>query len=263
MARFPGHTPGKPRLYAHRGAAHDLPENTLPAFRRALDVGATALETDVHRTRDGHLVLSHDPSGDRAVGVRRLIGECTLAEVRSWDVGRRMRARRPEIGAAPFTMPTLEELLVETAGVRLNVDLKQHDAATVEAAVTLIRRHRAEDRVLLASFSSAVLRRVRALGYEGETGMGRAEALHLAFSPEALCRAIPLRCAVAQLPTRFGPIQLDHPAFITKVHALGLALHYWTIDDPREAERLLALGADGIMTDDPAAIAPVFARLGG
>jgi glycerophosphoryl diester phosphodiesterase len=261
MASFPGHRPGKPRLYAHRGAAHDLPENTLPAFRRALDVGATALETDVHRTRDGQLVLSHDPTGDRAAAVPRRIGDATFAEVRSWDVGTRMRARRPDIGAAPFTMPTLEELLVETAGVRLNVDLKQHDAATVEAAVALIRKHQAQDRVLLASFDSATLHRVRSLGYEGETGMGRAEALHLAFSPEALCRAFPLRCAVAQLPTHFGPIRLDRPAFIAKVHALGLLIHYWTIDDPREAVRLLALGADGIMTDDPAAIAPVFAGL--
>jgi glycerophosphoryl diester phosphodiesterase len=252
----------RPRLYAHRGAAHELPENTLPAFRRALALGATALETDVHLTRDGHVVLSHDPTGERAAGVPLALGASTLAELRCWDMGRVFRAEHPEIGATPFRAPTLEELLVETPGVPVNVDLKQHDARTAEAVVRVVRRLRAQDRVLLASFDAATLRAVRALGYEGQTGLGQAEMLRLRLAPESWLRARPLRGAAAQIPTAVGPLRMDRPAFLAKVHALGIEVHYWTINAPEEARRLLALGADAIMTDDPAAIAPVFAALG-
>src|SRR5579872_3898446 len=116
-----------PLLFAHRGASRELPENTLPAFRRALEVGATALETDVHMTRDGHLVLSHDPTGARMAGVARAIRDATLAEVRGWDAGVGFvdeEGRRPFAGRG-FRFATLEELLEEWAGVPVNVDAKQ------------------------------------------------------------------------------------------------------------------------------------------
>ena len=81
-----------PRLYAHRGAAVELPENTLPAFRLALELGADAIETDAHLTRDGHVVLSHDPTGRRMCGISTPIERATLDEVRSWNAGARLGA---------------------------------------------------------------------------------------------------------------------------------------------------------------------------
>jgi glycerophosphoryl diester phosphodiesterase len=249
----------RPVLYAHRGAAAELPENTLPSFRRALEVGATALETDVHLTRDGHVVVSHDPTGARTAGVPRAIRDATLAEVRAWDVGRAFRERR---GGPPgaFTMPTLEELVTAFPGVSLNVDIKQHDAGAAAAVVAVVRRLRAEARVLLTSFDGSTIQRVRRLGYEGPTGLGRAEVARLAFLPMAALRLFPLHGKAAQIPTRIGPLRLDSRALVDKAHALGIEVHYWTINDPAEAERLIALGADAIMTDDPAAIAPVLRR---
>src|SRR5690606_16081592 len=83
-----------PIIYAHRGSSFELPENTLESFALALEVGADALETDAHMTRDGRIVLSHDPSGMRMAGVDRLIRHATLDEVRRWDVGARFVPRR-------------------------------------------------------------------------------------------------------------------------------------------------------------------------
>src|SRR5262245_31233802 len=101
-----------PVLYAHRGASAELPENTIEAFLRALEVGATAIETDVHLTRDGHVVVSHDPSGERAAGVPRRICDATLAEVKAWDVGRGSHVRRGRaLSESRFTIPLLEEAL--------------------------------------------------------------------------------------------------------------------------------------------------------
>jgi glycerophosphoryl diester phosphodiesterase len=246
----------RPVLYAHRGASIELPENTLPAFRRALEVGAAALETDAHLTRDGHVVLAHDDDGGRCAGVPVAIRQATLAQVRAWDMGRAFRERNPGAPGERFVMPTLDELLAELPGVPINVDIKDHDPGAAQAVVQVVRRRRAEDRVLLASFSAGTLRAVRRLGYEGATGLGSSEALRLVLFPERVLRRHPVAGRIAQLPLRSGPIRLDTPGFVAKVHALGLLLHYWTIDDPAEARRLVALGADGIMTNDPARIAP-------
>ena len=77
----------RPLLYAHRGASHERPENTLPAFRRALELGADALETDCHMTADGTIVVSHDATGGRMCGVPRPIRTNSVHEVSSWDAG--------------------------------------------------------------------------------------------------------------------------------------------------------------------------------
>ena len=251
--------PGRIVLYAHRGASAELPENTLPAFHRALERGATALETDAHLTRDGHVVLAHDEDGVRCAGIPVPIRQATLAEVRAWDMGHTFRAGHPDTPADRFTIPTLDELLAELPGVPVNVDIKNHDAHAARAVVEVVRRRHAEDRVTLASFDAGTLRAVRRLGYAGATSLGASEAARLALLPAAALRLFPLAGMAAQLPLRAGPVRLDTPAFVAKVRALGLLLHYWTIDDPAEALRLQALGPDGIMTNDPARIAPVLA----
>jgi len=219
------------RVYAHRGAWRELRENTMPAFRRALELGVDALETDVQVTADRVLVTSHDPDGARVFGVPRRIAECTWAEVRSWG------------------MPSLEEVVTSFPGLPINVDLK---ADVPELAVELLRQLHAEKQVTLASFRSSTLRRVRALEYRGPTSLGRGEVARLVLLPAALQRG-PLAPpgSAAQLP-----LWLAQRWVIRRCHALGLRVDYWTVNDPALARRLVALGADGIMTDDPAAIVP-------
>jgi glycerophosphoryl diester phosphodiesterase len=219
------------RIYAHRGASKELTENTLPAFRLAMDLGADALETDVHATADGVLVTSHDPDGARVFGVARRIADCDFREVHAWG------------------MPSLEEVVAAFPGVPINVDLKVDLA---ELAVNLLHRVGAEQQVTLASFSSATLRHVRALGYRGPTSLGRSEVARLVALPCAAQRG-PLRPpgTAAQLP-----LSLAQRWVIARCHALGLRVDYWTVNDPALALRLVAMGADGIMTDDPATIVP-------
>jgi glycerophosphoryl diester phosphodiesterase len=233
------------RLWGHRGSPAELPENTLESFGRALERGANALELDVHLTRDGVPVVSHDPSGRRRARVPRAIRESTLAEVQRWDVGQGLH------------MPTLEQVLGELPSVPLSVDLKPRTVATIEPVLSVIRRHQAERRVTMASFHTPVIRAVRRAGYCGPTALARAEIARLVAVPGALGRlAAPAGTAV-QVPMRQGPIVLGTRRFIAKCHALGLRVDFWTIDEPAEAARLLELGADGIMSNDPAALRPV------
>jgi len=223
------------RIYAHRGASRELPENTMRAFRRALELGADALETDVHVTHDGVIVVSHDPDGARIFGEPARIADSSWAEVRAWGI------------------PSLEEVVTTFSGVPINVDLKIDAAAQ---AVALLRKLGAEDQVTLASFQSSTLRKVRALGYRGPTGLGRSEVARLLSLPAAAQRgplAPPGRAA--QLP-----LSLAKPWIIRRCHALGLRVDYWTVNEPALATSLVALGADGIMTDDPATIVPALRR---
>lgn len=257
----------RPLLYAHRGAASEQPENTLPSFARALEIGADALETDLHMTRDGHIVVSHDPDGARMAGVSARFTEVTLAQVKGWDAGYGYvdpDGHRPFVGKG-YRVPTLEQLLVELPGVRWNLDIKQRQPSMVPALLELIERTESADRVIVASFSARVILEVRRR-YGGQTSMSRAEVASLVGMPGALWRRMWQRlgglASVAQLPTHAGPVRLDTRGRIDELHALGLRVDYWTINDAAEAKRLLDLGADGIMTDDPAAIKPVFDALG-
>lgn len=245
------------RIYAHRGAAAERPENTLPAFRRAVELGAGALELDVHLTRDGEVVVAHDPDGARMAGVGRTIAASTLAEVRAWDVGWGFRAAAAG-GGRPFaaqgiTVPTLDEVLGEFADLPVNVDLKAPSVALVEAFVALARRRGAEERLIAASFHERNLTALRRRGWTGGVALGWRGVARVLAAP----RLRPLGTA-AQLPTRAGPLRLAHPLVVSRCHAAGLRVDFWTVNDPAEALALAAMGADGIMTDDPARICPLF-----
>lgn len=241
-------------VYAHRGAPAECPENTLVSFQRALEVGVDALELDVHLTRDGVVVVSHDPDAQRMGGVAARWQDLDLAEARRIDLGVGFRA--PD-GSSPFAgrgvvIPTLEEVLVECPDVRLNVDLKQHRPSIVEPVLSLLHRLGAEERVTLASFSARTMREVRRRGYRGDTALAQTEVATLLACPVRVWRALGWRGTAVQIPVKAGPLRFDRAGFIAKCHELGMRVDFWTIDDPSQARALIAIGADGIMTDDPA-----------
>lgn len=250
------------RLYGHRGAAAERPENTIGSFARAIELGADALEMDVHQTADGQVVVSHDPSGKRTAGVNRLIRESTLTEVQSWDVG---RGFVDDEGNRPFSdrgyrIPKLAEVLERFPKTTLNVDIKQIRPTIVEAVLALVRLHGAEQRVAIASFDTATVQAVRATGYRGATVLSRNEVMELLALPLALRHLRPVFGHAVQVPERFGPVDFSARWFVERCHALGLRIDYWTVNDPLQAQRLLARGADGLMTDDPAALRAVIER---
>jgi len=140
--------------------------------------------------------------------------------------------------------------------MRINVDLKGDRA--VALMLDLVRRKRADDRVTLASFALGTLLEIRRRGYGGETSLSQSEVATLLGLPAVLWRQLPFTGMAAQVPLNAGRIRFDRATFIAKCHSIGLRVDFWTIDDRAEAARLLELGADGIITNDPRAIRPVF-----
>jgi glycerophosphoryl diester phosphodiesterase len=246
------------RLYAHRGASAECPENTLPAFQRALELGCDALEMDVHLTSDNQLIVAHDELATRTTGAALAWHTLDLAAAQRLDVGWGFLApdgTRPFAGQGIYA-PSFAEVLEAYPDVHINVDIKGERA--VEIMLALLREHDAERRVTLASFQAKTLVDVRRKKYQGETGLAQAEVAALLALPSIVWRQLPWTGNAAQVPTHQGPLRFDRAPFIAKCHSVGLRVDYWVIDDASEAARLLELGADGIMTNDPAKIAPLF-----
>lgn len=248
-----------PVAMAHRGGAKENPENTWVAFSHAVDdLGYRYVETDVHTTVDGVVVVSHDPTLDRTTDRSGAIVDLPWADV--------ALARSPGDQA----VPRLDEVLAAWPAIRWNIDAK-HDAV-VEPLVEVIRRAGAVDRVCVTSFSGRRLTRVRrALGPELCTAMGPAAVAALraaSFTPSAgPARAVvPARfrwaAGAAQVPMAQGRISIVDPRFVAAAHHRGLAVHVWTVDDDATMERLVGLGVDGIMTDRPTLLRTVLERRG-
>jgi glycerophosphoryl diester phosphodiesterase len=245
--------PHELRLYGHRGSSARLPENTIAAFRQALDDGATALELDLHRTADGHLVVAHDPDGLRMAGVGGRIRDLPLRELERWNVAAGFR----DGGGSSHPIPTLDEVLESFPGVPLSVDLKPDDPRAVPELLELADRHGAAQRGTVGSVHGRLVKLARRLGYAGPTAVTRWEVAALRLLPRLLARRL-VHGQAAMIPRRGMGLRLDGRRFIGRCRALGLRADYWVVNDPDDARELLDRGATGIISDDPARIAGVF-----
>lgn len=211
----------------------------MPAFAGAVELGYRYVETDVHVTADDVVVAFHDPDLQRTCGRPGRIEDLTWEQLRQARVA----------GVAPI--PRLADLLEEWPDLRVNIDCKSDRAA--EPLALELERTASMDRVCVASFSDARLRRLRRrLGPGLCSAAGPQELAYLWLTGRR-----PASALTVQVPPRHGRLTLVGTRFVRRVHRAGLALHVWTIDDPMEMARLLDLGVDGIMTDRPAVLRDV------
>jgi glycerophosphoryl diester phosphodiesterase len=250
-----------PVALAHRGGAAYAPnvgfENTVAAFRRAVDMGYRYLETDVHATRDGRLVAFHDTVLDRVSDAGGAIEALPYDAVREARVG----------GLEPI--PLLAELFEEFPGIRVNIDVKADTA--LEPTVREVLAHGAGDRVCIGSFSERRLRAARAaLGPGVATAAGQVGTALLRFTPALLSRMLHTPAPVLQIPATHRvagrTVTLVTPGLVRRAHALGKHVHVWfhswSREDAPEMHRLLDLGVDGIVTDHIDVLRDVLAERG-
>lgn len=224
--------------FAHRGGTSEWPENTLAAFRHAVQLGYRYLETDVRLTSDGLLAAFHDDDLRRTAGRPGRISEMPWAEV----------SRILIDGREPI--PLLADLLEEFPDAMINIDAKSDD--TVEPLVALLRSMSALDRVCVGSFSHRRLRRVRgALGPTVCTSASPIEVLTW------LSGRIPSGPSCFQVPVKQGPVTVTTGDRVERARRAGLPVHVWTVDHPEEMQELIDIGVHGIMTDQPAVLRSV------
>ena len=234
----------RPLNVGHRGASAAAPQNTLAAFRKAVELGADGVELDVQLSADGAVVVIHDFTVDKTTNGTGRVADKTLAELKALDAGSRFS---PQF--AGERIPTLAEVFEAIDGrLMVNVELKapsqNWNTALVAPVLEIVRRYGMQAKVIFSSFNPHVLYAMKQLAPDIPAG-----ALYAPDSPVYVRRAWlePFISHEARHPhysMLTGPI-------IQWYHAHGLRINTWTVDDPEEMRRLVAAGADSIITNKP------------
>ncbi len=232
-----------PQIFAHRGARVVAPENTLPAFQKALDMNVDGIELDVHCSKDGQLVVIHDFTVDKTTNRTGKVSNFTATELANLDAGSSLSAAFAGVG-----IPTLAQVFDLVGNrCRVNVEIKSEDPIggnQVEPLVAMIQARNLYDQVIVSSFNPITLIKMRWADPKIRLGLLYSDDLpiylrHAWFTP------------IIQ-PEALHP---DHTVVDAKLIAWAksknCAVNTWTVNDVTEAKRLAALGVDVIMSDVP------------
>jgi glycerophosphoryl diester phosphodiesterase len=254
-----------PLFFAHRGGSLLRPENTMVAFEHGMSFGADALELDIQQTRDGELVVIHDPTLDRTTSGSGPVASFSLDEARAFDAGYRFTldngATFPYRGQG-ITVPTLRQVFERFPDTRINIDLKESTPDREARLWALIQEFAAEDRICAGCFTHAALVRFRRLtGGRVATSASPREVRNFVLAALSHMTGW-LRPAydALQVPDTYGSVRIVSRTTVEAAHRLGIDIHVWTVDERSHMQALLALGVDGLMTDQPDILADVLGK---
>ncbi len=232
-----------PVIVAHRGDEAYAPENTLSAFKQAADKGADAVEFDVKLTADGQVIILHDQTVDRTTNGTGNAAKLTLAALRDLDAGVQFPGQFPG-----EKIPTLDEVF-ESIGKRIymNIELKNYSTPfdmLVPKVTQILKNHGMQKRVLFSSFLARNLKKARLLIPEVPRGLLAIPGV-LGF----LGRTFGWHGDYAALHPHVTDVNID---LVNRVHAAGKRVNAWTATTEADIKRMIGLGVDGIITNDPA-----------
>lgn len=244
------------KVFAHRGASAYAPENTLPAFEKAVQMGADGVELDIHLSRDGQLVVIHDELLDRTTNGHGFVKDFTLAELKKLDASK----PRASLGFNKLEIPTLEEvyaLLADTA-LCVNVEVKNSIflyPGILEKALETEAKAGMSGRVLYSSFNHYAMREMKRISPQSETGLLYSSMLIEPWNAAKNANADALH--------PFFPSVANTPDLISKCRKNGIAVNTWTVDEPEYIRAMLMLGVDSVITNKPDVAALIRNELAG
>lgn len=250
---FPFFGATRPQVFAHRGGCATGPENTIAAFDLGMASGADGLELDVHLSSDGVVVVHHDETLDRTTSGAGPLARLTAAELAIVDAGYRFADAegRFSFRGQGIGIPTLREVLRRYPDTPIIIEMKVDSAEMGEAVAGDVRRADAVGRVCVAGFGPRAL---------GAARRAIPEMASSACAPEvrlALYRSWvywPVRDVAYggyQVPEVAGGHRIVSKRFIRHAHAAALRVQVWTVDDRADMDRLLAWGADALISNCP------------
>jgi len=211
----------------HRGAKAYEPENTLRSFRKALEIGVDAVEFDVRKTKDNHLVVIHDADVRRTTDGEGLVSELTLEEVKGFSADKGEK------------IPTLTEAL-DFLGKKVKIVIELKEIGIESQVLSLVRQNELQENVVIVSFIEEALRKVRELDEEVETGLLYVKQKN------------PVKVASELKASYLLPFyRFTHTANVKKAHENGLKIIVWTINTAEEVAEYQKKGVDGIASDKP------------
>lgn len=229
------------RNIAHRGYSKIYPENTMLAFRKAIEAGCDAIELDVHQSRDGHIVIFHDDELLRTTQVKGFIRDFTVEQLRSLDAGVLFKGQYDWSG-----IPTLEEYFsfIQDQQITSVIELKNNVFSypdLEEKTIEMIRHYGLTEKVILCSFSQKSIAKCHRISPDIETALLTDYWLHKGGS---IARSL----GASYIHPRHLFLQ---PWVMREMKRAGVGIQPWTVDHPRRMRSLIAKGVSGIITNDP------------
>ena len=259
----------RPLLFAHRGASRHAPENTLDAFELGLKLGAHVLEMDAHMTKDGELVVLHDATLERTTDGHGLVRDKSFAELRELDAGFHFALGG---GLFPFrgqacAVPRLADVFAAFPRAGFNIELKQEQPSLVRPMLDLLERV-GNRNVLLTAANDRIMAELEAAKPGCGLGLSLNQVTQVLKATYFSSKIGDLQGRALQIPLRherlvFGLVPITTRWVIRTAHADGLEVHLFTLDAPTIAKKWLDHGVDGVMSNDPGALAGLFPRNSG
>ena len=230
-----------PLIWAHRGASGYAPENTLLAFKKAIELGANGIELDVQMTKDGELVVCHDETIDRTSNGSGWIKDMTLAELKSLDFSCGQK------DFAGVTIPTMREVfeLLAPTGLIINIELKTGIVfypGMAEKLLELTSECGFSDRVIYSSFNHYTVKHIREIAPKTKLGFLYADGT-IDMPSYAIKHGVQ-----ALHPALYN---IQFPGLIDECHQKGLAVNVWTVNEEDHLELCCKAGVDAIITNYP------------
>ena len=251
-------------VFAHRGGGGLYPENTLGAFEYSAKMGVDVLELDVHSTSDGVLVVMHDAAVDRTTDGSGRINQMTLAELKKLDAGYKFSTDGGQ--TFPFrgrgiAIPTLQEIFDASPLMTFNVEPKQAEPSIIKPLCEIIRARKMTDKIIVGSFRQTAIDEFRVECAEVATSATPREVSRfLAMYKTGIGASYTPPMQALQIPEKLGSLQIVTKDFVETAHKLNLQVHVWTINEKTDMQKLIEMGADGIMTDYPDRLLEVIGR---
>jgi len=254
-----------PVVLAHRGDSARFPENTMPAFKSAVEMKVDLIETDVHLSADGRVIIWHDDTLERMSGDPREISQMTWEEIQLVNAGSLFTADDGK--TFPYRNKNikpvlLKDLLLEFPLMKFNVDLKDDNIRLAEKYCEILNDLNCTDRVITASFHKNVLLHFRKLIPGALTSCTSGEVLRLILLYRTGILSLPFRYSkkILQVPEYSGKLKILNRRFIKILHKRGFKVQVWTVNESSEMIRFLEMGIDGIFTDKPALLMEVLKK---
>lgn len=235
-----------PLVLAHRGANKVAPQNTLPAFHKALDFNADGLETDVHLSLDGHIVICHNYTIDETSNGTGRVDEMTLSQLKSYDFGSYFSDEFKGV-----TLPTLPELLDLTKSMKLiNIEIKppQKDCDLVKKVVEAIHEYGIVENSIVSCFDPECIRLVKEIDKNVKTGLLYEDDK---LGNEIMTFGVAKYCKQLNADAAHPHRKLITEAEVIDLHNLGIAVNPWTVNKEEEIIRFTQWGCDALISDVP------------
>lgn len=235
-----------PLVLAHRGANKVAPQNTIPAFRKALEFNADGIETDVHLSKDGEIVICHNYTVDETSNGKGFVDELTLAELKAMDFGSYFSK-----GFSGVTLPTLSELLDVVKGMALiNIEIKppRTNNDLVKKVVEEIHKYGIEKNSIVSCFNPECIRQVKEIDKNIKTALLYEDD---ELGNEIMTFGVAKYCQQLNADAAHPHRKLITHKEILELHNLGMAVNPWTVNLEEDIVRLTEWGCDALISDVP------------